>query len=179
MFFRAARNAGLSRAHRFSRDRSGSTVVEFALIALPFLALIFAILQTALIFFSTQVLDSGLQDAARLIRTGQAQQQNFSATQFKQAVCGEIHGLLDCENGLVIDVRTWDNFGSADVGLPITDGELDEDFMFDPGGRGDIVVVRAFYEWPVVLPTMNANVANLKNGRFLISSAATFRNEPF
>lgn len=179
MIFRAARSAGMTRAYRFSRDRSGSTIVEFALIALPFLALIFAILQTALIFFSSQVLDSGLQDAARLIRTGQAQQQQFSANQFKQAVCDEILGLLNCEDGLIIDVRTWDNFRDADVGVPITNGEIDNNFIFDPGGRGDIVVVRAFYEWPIVLPTMNADVAILKNGKFLISSAATFRNEPF
>lgn len=179
MVTRASLNLGAVRILRFSRDKNGATVVEFALIAAPFFALLFAILQTGLIFFSSQVLDSGLHDAARMIRTGQAQEQRMDAAQFKQAVCNEIFGLFDCENGLMIDVRTYADFSSADVGKAIVDEEIDDDFMFQPGTGGDIVVVRAFYEWPVVLPTLGTSAANLSNGNYLLSAVSTFRNEPF
>src|SRR6266581_1507167 len=59
--------------NRFRRNRRGSTVVEFALVAPMFIALLFAIIETALMFFASQVLETALQDSARLIMTGQAQ----------------------------------------------------------------------------------------------------------
>lgn len=41
---------------RFGRNRRGSAAVEFALVAPVFFALIFAIIETALVFFAGQVL---------------------------------------------------------------------------------------------------------------------------
>lgn len=170
-----------NRLRRLMHDNSGVTVIEFAMVAGPFFALLIAAVQTTLIFFASQVLESGVADAARLIRTGQAQNQEMNASMFKQAVCDNIYGLLDCENGLMIDVRTIDSFGSADVGRPINriTREVEDDFRFAPGAGGDIVVVRAFYEWPLIFPTLGVSPANLASGNFLLSSAAAFRNEPF
>jgi len=42
---------------RFRRNRGGSAVVEFALVAPLFFALLFAIIETALMFFASQVLE--------------------------------------------------------------------------------------------------------------------------
>jgi Flp pilus assembly protein TadG len=56
---------------RFRRNRRGSTVVEFALVAPMFFALLVAIIETARMFFATQVLETVTQDSARLIMTGQ------------------------------------------------------------------------------------------------------------
>src|SRR5437660_530468 len=42
---------------RFARQQDGSTMVEFGLVAAPFLALVFAILETAIVFFSGQALE--------------------------------------------------------------------------------------------------------------------------
>ena len=58
---------------RFRSNRRGSVAVEFSLIALPFFALLFAIIETALVFFASQVLETAVQDSSRLILTGQAQ----------------------------------------------------------------------------------------------------------
>jgi len=179
MFSRALRCIPRVTIHRFRRDRRGATIVEFALVAAPFFALLFAILQTALIFFATQVLETGVHDAARLIRTGQAQEQELNAETFKAAVCSEIFGLFDCMGGLKIDVRTYLDFAGADTGKSIVDGDFQDDLVYQPGAGGDIVVVRAFYEWPMVLPTLDSSAANLNNGNYLLSAAATFRNEPF
>ena len=43
---------------RFVRQEDGVAAVEFALVAAPFLALIFAILETALVFFAGQALET-------------------------------------------------------------------------------------------------------------------------
>ncbi|WP_436643529.1 TadE/TadG family type IV pilus assembly protein [Microbaculum sp. FT89] len=164
---------------RFARNDEGAIAVEFALVALPFFAILFAILETALIFFAGQLMETGLADAARLIRTGQAQEQKFDKAKFKEAVCSGVFALLDCDNGLRIDVRKLQNFSTRQP-APIDDeGKFtDDDFVYDPGLGGDIMLVRAFYEWPTVLPDF-ISPRNLANGNFLLSAAATFRNEPF
>lgn len=165
---------------RFARDRDGATAVEFAMVALPFFAILFAILETALVFFAGQLLETGVADAARLIRTGQAQEQNFDKVEFKKAICANVFALLDCDAGLEVDVRKLENFNAAQEPLPIdASGNFsDDDFVFEPGAGGDIVLVRAFYEWPSVLPDLGSP-HNLANGNYLLSAAATFRNEPF
>ncbi len=66
---------------RFRRDEKGVTAVEFGLLSLPFFAIIGAILETSLIFMASQILDSAVNDSARLIRTGQAQAANFTSTE--------------------------------------------------------------------------------------------------
>src|SRR5262245_49272866 len=85
----------------------GAAAIEFALIAAPFLALLFAIMETALIFFSGQALETAVADSARLIMTGQAQTAGYSKQQFKDAVCAKIYGLFDCQNGIYVDVQKF------------------------------------------------------------------------
>ena len=58
---------------RFRRNRRGSAAVEFALVAPIFFAVLFAIIELALVFFASQILETVTQDSARLIMTGQAQ----------------------------------------------------------------------------------------------------------
>lgn len=162
----------------FRRDESGATAVEFALVAAPFFALLFAIIEIALIFFAQQVMDTGISQAARLIRTGQSQ--SMDVAQFKSEVCKRITTMFDCEGGLKLDVQTYENFASVNVGAPVEDGKLkDDQFQFKQGKGGSIVVVRAFYEWPTIVPGLGSKMANLANGKRLLSSAIAFRNEPF
>lgn len=47
----------------------------------------FAILEVALMFFASQVLETVTQDAARMIMTGQAQNLVYTKQQFKDYVC--------------------------------------------------------------------------------------------
>ena len=65
-------------ARRFAWHQRGAAAVEFSLIAVPFLALTFAIIETALVFFAGQTLETAVADAGRLIMTGQAQTAGFS-----------------------------------------------------------------------------------------------------
>ena len=50
-------------ARLFARQQSGAVAVEFGLVALPFLGLTFAILETALVFFAGQTLETAVQDS--------------------------------------------------------------------------------------------------------------------
>lgn len=168
---------------RFVREKDGAAAVEFGIVAAPFLALMFAIMETALVFFASQTLETAVADSSRLIMTGQAQTAAtpYSQDDFKTAVCSRIYAMFDCSGGLKIDVRSYSSSnGWPAVTAPVdAQGKLIEDFQYSPGTAGDVVVVRAMYEWPVMLPFFGLDLANLANGKRLIMSTSAFRNEPY
>src|SRR5688572_33004714 len=87
----------VSRGRNFVRDERGVTAIEFGILALPFFTIIFAIIETTMVFFAGQVLDSAVEDASRMIRTGRAQTAGYSLTNFRTLMCGYTFGLFgDC-----------------------------------------------------------------------------------
>ena len=184
----AVQTSGLSRAkffrihtvRRFTRAKDGAAAVEFAIVATPFLAMMFAIMETALIFFASQTLETAVADSARLIMTGQAQTQNYDATAFKTQVCNRIAGLFDCAGGMKIDVKTYTAFGSVDNSKPLdANGNLKTNFGYQPGGPGEIVVVRLMYQFPVYASLLGFNLSDMAGGKRLVMATAAFRNEPY
>lgn len=166
---------------RLARRDDGQALIEFAIVVVPFLALLFAIIETALVFFAGQVLETAVADSARLILTGQAQKQSINQAQFKTEVCSRIFGLFDCQTGIKIDVRKYSQFGGVNLSKPLDqNGNLDTtNFTYDPGVQGDIVVVRVVYEWPTFVRQFGLDMADLPNGKRLLMSTAAFRNEPY
>ena len=165
---------------RFRRNRRGSAAVEFALVAPVFFALLFAIIETAIVFFASQVLETVTQDSARMIMTGQAQNAGYSQSQFKTYVCGKISVLFDCVNGIYVDVQSYPGFSSVSINDPI---DASKNFVppnnYSAGGPGDIVVVRLFYQWPLIVTGLGYNIANLSGSKRLLTATAAFRNEPY
>jgi Flp pilus assembly protein TadG len=178
-----SRLARLRRAlTRFSRGRGGSTAVEFAMLAVPFLGLLFGIVELGMIYLVSTTLDNATTDAARQIRTGQLQLAGgATATSFSTVVCNEMSWLgSNCSANLSVDVRTFTTFASTSIPEPITNGQFtSSSLQFQMGGPGDIVLVRTYYPWQLVVPFLDGSVANLSNGKMLIQSATTFRNEPY
>jgi len=168
-------------ARRFIRHQDGATTVEFAMVAAPFLAMIFAIVETAIVFFAGQALETAGADSARLIMTGQAQTQGFDQAKFKQAVCAKIYGLFDCAAGLYVDVKNYSSFASINTAKPIdANGNLQTGtFGYAPGGPGDIVVVRLLYQWPVYVSLLGLNMADTGGSKRTLMSTIAFRNEPY
>jgi Flp pilus assembly protein TadG len=176
---------------RFYRNRRGSAAVEFAFVAPIFFALLFAIIETALVFFSSQVLETVTQNSARVVLTGQAQSGTVTAcavggvatpcTQatFKAYVCSQIPALFDC-NSLYVDVTSFSSFSS--VTLPShLDGacNFDGSMSYNAGNAGDIVVVRLFYQWPLFVTGLGYNIGcGSTSKRWLVATAA-FKNEPY
>src|SRR5438094_4184844 len=113
------RLCGFAAARRFARQQDGAAAVEFGLVAAPFLAMTFAIMETAVIFFAGQALETAAADSSRLIMTGQAQTQGYDQAKFKTAVCAKIYGLFNCTAGLYIDVKNYSSFASVSTGKPI------------------------------------------------------------
>ena len=168
-------------ARRFVRKQDGAAAVEFALVATPFLALTFAILETAFVFFAGQTLEAATADAARLIMTGQAQSAGYTAADFKNQVCARIYGLFDCQSGITVNVQTYTSFSSVNTALPISNGQFNTANMgYSPGTEpGDITVVQLYYQWPVYVSMLSNNLSNVSGNKRLLAATAVFRVEPY
>ena len=58
-------------------------------------------------------------------------------------------------------------------------GNFQNNFSYQPGGPGDIVVVRLFYQYPVYVSLLGFNLSNVNVGKRLLAATAAFRNEPY
>lgn len=167
-------------ARRFAYREDGQAALEFGIVVVPFLALLFAIIETALVFWSGQVLETAVGDSARMIMTGQAQTLGLNANTYKSAVCAKIYGLFNCAGGLQIDIRTLQNWNPPPKPIDPNTGMLDTSgFTYQPGGPCDIVVARFVYKWPTFVRTFGLDVADLADGYRLMMATAAFRNEPY
>lgn len=179
---RIAVGCGLARVmRRFRADEQGATAVEFGIVALPFIALMMAIIETALVFFAGQALETATSNAARLIRTGQAQQLGLTADTFKNLICDQLTYLFDCPGGLYVDVTRYNSFAEINLSKPVdANGVFKPDaFGYEDGVGGDIVVVRTFYEWPTFVNKLGNDMGDLADGNHLLAATTAFRNEPF
>jgi Flp pilus assembly protein TadG len=170
---------------RLARNRRGATAVEFALISIPFFALICGIVEIGLIFFISTTLEAATNAEARQIRTGQMQNSGTaSATSFVNGICtgsGGLAWLSGCSSNLFVDVRTFSTFATVNQPSPIQNGQLKQsNLLFNIGGAGNIVLVRTFYSWTLMAPMLDGlGVQPLSNGQYIITSAAAFCNEPY
>lgn len=167
----------------FVRDERGVTVVEFALLAVPFFAVIGAILETAMILLASAVLDAAVHDANRLILTGQAQASGFDVEDFREAVCDHTFGLLTC-SGIHLRVAPISDFTSASAAPPVDINctetcDWTAPQVFTPGQRESVMMVQAYYKWPTLLNFANFTFANLGDNTRLLAAVRVFRNEPF
>lgn len=175
---RVMMRAGL---RRFARAKGGAAAVEFALVAVPFLALLFAIIETALVFFANQALEYAVAESSRLILTGQAQGANLDQASFKAKVCTNVTALFDCANKLQVNVQDYSSFAAATTTPPYDgNGQLDTSkLVYQPGGPGDIVVVSLYYEWPIYAQLLNGSLTDQNGNKRLLIATAAFRNEPY
>ncbi len=169
----------------FRRSDSGSAAVEFSLVAVPFFALLFAIIETGIVFFAGQVLENGVQDSGRLIYTNQITNTNTTAAQFKADLCSRVSVLLNC-TGIDVDVKYY----PAGTAITIVD-PIDGTGSYDSSGLGfnvpaanstGTVVVRAFYRWPLIVTGLGYNIANINrntsNSKRLLTGLTAFHVEP-
>lgn len=167
----------------FARDERGVTAIEFGLLAVPFFSIIGAILETSVMFLSSQVLYSAVQDTGRLIRTGQMQSATIET--FEADVCGRLYGLFDCSK-LFVDVQVLTTFNAATIKAPVdftckttAACEWNRAEIVTPGKASNIMVAQVYYRWPTVLNLGGLSLANLPTGERVLGAASVFKNEPF
>jgi Flp pilus assembly protein TadG len=171
---------------RFVGNDSGTAAIEFGMVAVPFLALMFAIIETAMVFFVGQTLETAVADSGRLIMTGQAQAQSFDQAKFKSDICTRTSGLFDCTK-IAVAVQTYTDFNKAQQDADVSDPKTLVDsngnfkaFPYNQGSPCDIILVRVMYQWPIYVSLLGLNsLADMAGSKRLLLATAAFRNEPF
>ena len=178
------RNASFTR--KFQRDEDGVVAVEFAIVAVPFMMLLFGIIELAVIFFMGSSLQSATFEASRLIRTGQFT--SGDEAQFKTEVCTNMKGgntaaIAACESNLEVTVLLLSDFSSSTSfggGATVPTDSSGDPINYTASAGGDTVIVTATFKHVLSLPGSFTQLANVdgENARNIVSVTA-FRNEPF
>lgn len=168
--------------YRMGRDENGATAIEFSILAIPFVMIVFAVLETSLSFTAQEVLSNSVDKVARQIRTGQIDATTTTSTQFRQLICDDIKLLVDdtCPE-LEFDLKSYASFAAVPKTIPMSSPTTlnTSGFTYSPGGSETINHLRVFYRWPVITDIMKQHLAGLDDGKTLLFSSATWQNEPF
>lgn len=170
----------------FAKDDTAATAVEFAMVAPVFFLMLGVVLETGLMLFTEYVLQTSTQEAARLVRTGQAHELKYTAAQFKTQLCKLAGTIIDCNNKVTVYLRADDKFstlatntpsylsiGPADDGTPSTS-------VYNCGAPKESVALIATYDWDFVIPYFMNFLGNRKaNTSRRMAGFAMFKNEPF
>jgi Flp pilus assembly protein TadG len=181
----------LKRATTFKRRKSyrsddkGATAVEFAMVAPLFFTMLGVTLETGVMMFSEYVLQTSVQEAARIVRTGQAHDQKLSAATFKNKICDLAGLIMDCNGKVTVHLSAQTNFATLsnltpsylNVGLK-SDG-TGEGEAFNCGQPSQSVALIATYDWDFVIPFLMKFYANHGEGTRRLAGFAMFKNEPF
>lgn len=180
----------------FLRSRDGASAVEFAIVAMPFLALVGATLEAGITYFAQEILQQAVTDAGRQIYTGQFQANNTGVTDsttllnnFRTAMCmpgGKPRvTIFPCAN-VRISITKAASFSSATpVQATATDPKTGVSnwnagfASYTCARASDVVVIQAAVDMPVFFPLLGAAKATLPNGRRVLQAAAVFQVEPF
>jgi Flp pilus assembly protein TadG len=176
----AARRRRWLLLRRLGAQSRGATMVEFALVMIPFFIILFGILEVGLVFWGMFELENATDDTARMVRTGQAQAGNFDEARLKQEICNRVSLLVNCTAKIRLDVQSFNSFSQMTPPAPLDgDGNLKESFAYSLGGPQQVVLFTAFYEWPLLNFMSTMSLSNMATGNRLLQSSAAFRNEPF
>ena len=171
---------------RFVGNRKGNTVIEFAMLAIPFALLVFAILESCISFAAQQLLVNATDEIARQVRTGQLKAADLDETKLRDLICAKLSIMVgdNCQSAdyLVFDLENYSTFAAAaQVQTKRTaNGDIDATgFAVNPGGPLTKNMLRVFYKWPVMTDFMAKSMSNLPGGKKLLFATTTWQNEPF
>lgn len=169
---------------RFRRSRDGATAIEFGLIALPFMMLFVAIVETAMMLWTNAVLEEAVSDASRRVLTGSSRARyagsaSANTAAFRNDVCNYAPGFIDCDK-LKVDVQSYASFADAATGSALSGGALNTSgFAYRQPQAGDIVVIRGALEYSAFFTQWSSVFASVDGSRRALIASTAFRTEPF
>ena len=197
-----ARGTAVTRLRRLFRSRDGATAIEFALLAIPYFMIIFAIIETFVAFTAEQLIANATDTMSRKLRTGQitynlGRSTDMTQAQFRQAFCNEISIMIGCSaseiatpTNLYLAAETYTSFTAIPTTVPRVSSSVYSDvdpsgLKFAPGGPGTINMVRAYYRWKITTDLVRPYITTIRPSDgsmptdFLIIATTAFQNEKY
>lgn len=182
---------------RLFHSKDGAAAIEFALLAIPYFLIVFAIVETFVAYTAEQLVANAVDTMGRKLRTGNVTVTDKTAatymdqTKFRRAFCGEISILIQCSEAeintaskLFIDAKPYTNFSDMPTTIPTANGDLNTTGLgFAPGGSGTKNMLRAYYKWDVTTDLIRPYITNVRptsgSNYFLIVETSVFKNEDY
>ena len=184
------------------RSRDGAAAIEFAILAIPYFMIVFAIIETFVAFTAEQLVSNAVDTFARKFRTGQitynlGRSTDMTESQFRTAFCKEVSIMISCSATevttpklLYLDLRSFSTFAAIPTTIPrvSTSAYADIDtssFKYAPGGPKSINMLRAYYRWQNITDLIRPYITNIRPSDgslptdFLIVGTAAFQNEDY
>jgi Flp pilus assembly protein TadG len=162
-------------------DARGAAAIEFAIVGSSFMLMLLASFEFGFMLFVQSVLDNAARDAARLIRTGQAQGSANPTSTFQTLLCNEVGSMIGCGN-IIYQAQVFNNWSSAQTAMNTpTTRDANGNFVssgFSAGTAGQIMVVTVTYNYPFFTPWIGNLVGGSSNSALLMSTVV-FQNEPY
>ena len=197
-----SKNRKWSAVKRLGGNSDGAAAIEFALLAIPFMMLVFATIETFIAFTGEQLMANAVDTMARKIRTGEVtfglgKATDVTEVEFRQQFCEEISILSMCSSTeattpskLYLDVRQFATFADMPRDVPkVSTAEYSDldtsEFAFSPGGPNTNNMVRAYYRWQIITDLVRPFITNIRVAGdalptdFLIVSTSAFQNEEY
>lgn len=176
----------MSRLKQFFTNDRGVTAVEFSFFAIPFAFLMVGMVEVGMLSTAGTILQGATDDAARLIRTGQAQQSGDAQGMFESMLCDKVDIMMDCDDLVyeAIKIDEGQGFGGIAGNMMLVEPVFnpDGDLVpggFDPGAENSLVIVRVSYRYPLFSPFVGPILADRGDNTKLLMSTAIIQNEPY
>lgn len=173
---------------RFGKLRKaddGTTAIEFAMVATPFLMFVFGLIGCAFYFFIVSSVEKGMDQASRLVRTGQAQSSLMTVNQFKQKICDGAGAWVTCSK-MQIFVQKFADWNSVTPTPCVNKGVVATNtapgsalIALYSGTANQVVIVTACYKWGFTASLPFVQLGNMSDGSLMMQSATAFRSEPY
>jgi Flp pilus assembly protein TadG len=176
-----------STLRRFAPDTNGDTLLEFSIVAMPFLMFVIALILCALYFFTFNSVERGMDQTARLVLTGQAAKNKMTVAQFKEKLCNDAGSLVNCTR-MQVFAEHWSGWDQATSphrclesnGTASQNGAPPGDQIATyTGTASDVVIVTVCYKWEYASKLPFIKLGNMTDGSMMIQTSTAFRTEPF
>ena len=178
-----------------NRNEKGSSAVEFALVAVLFLTLLFSIVEYAFMSYINLTMQHAVREGTRYVVTGQAEpDETWGATldsqylrdnrframveKIKSQSMGFFDKVLDPASDIVVEDVSGNGI-TRTFTYDFTDNGIDDPETWDayvPGDPGNIIVVKLNCTWRLLTPFLKLFFTN---GEYNFTVSSTMRNEKF
>ncbi len=173
---------------RFARAQDGVTVVEFSLLIVPFLLIVFATIEVGVSFAARQVISNATESVARKLQTAgkigeiQIKDAPISEEALRTELCQQMQFMVaaGCPN-LSFNLGTYDGFDKVPTDdILDEEGRLTRTGISGTSGTSTINQLNVVYAWPLLTNILYlVKSPHAAGGTMPLFATVTWQNEPF
>ncbi|MBO9446285.1 TadE family protein [Ruegeria sp. R14_0] len=171
----------LGKIVRFKRTEDGGVTIEFVILFPLYMFFILAVIEYALVTIQQAMLERSVDLVVRDIRLGI----NLPDTEhdtIKDAICGNMVGMRDCSNNLLLEMIVQDPFSGVNFPAEPTCVDREEEVQpvttFQNGGSNSLMIMRACALVDPLFPTTEVGRKMSGHNLVTLTTTTTFVQEP-